>query len=176
MEEHTSLEGAEKKRFSGRARYAVLASLIALAVLGVWWFLTLGGTPEVLAPGAETASSEENASEAGGDGVSGGIEPGKRVIENGVTTTWVYLTARGFVPEEVTIQAGEEVRFINVTEGAMRVGARSDLSSPFYTTVVQPDVVSYQGVYQVGLSRVGLWSYENLTSSGNRAQGVIFIR
>lgn len=175
MEQKTTLEGTEKKRFGGRARYAVLASLIALAVLGVWWFLTVGGTPEVLAPGAETASNETEVPDVGDNTVSG-IEPGKRVIENGVTTTLVYLTARGFVPEEVTIQAGEEVRFINVTEGAMRIGARSDLSSPFYATVVQPDVVSYEGVYQVGLSRVGLWSYENLTSSGNRAQGVIFIR
>lgn len=173
MDQNTSPEGVGNKRFSGRTRIALIGVLVALVVFGVWWFFTLR-TGEVVIPSEEAPTVDVAASEDGG--ATSGIEPGKRVIENGVTTTLVYLTSRGFVPEEVTIQAGEEVRFINVTEGAMRVGARSDLSSPFYASVVQPDVVSYQGVYQVGLSRVGLWSYENLTSSGNRAQGVIFIR
>lgn len=173
MNEQTPKEGVAKKGMSTRARTAAIAVVVALGVLGAWWFFTLQ-TGEVLAPSDTVATPDTVVS--GGESAASGIEPGKRVIENGVTTTLVYLTSRGFVPEEVTIQAGEEVRFINVTEGAMRVGARGDLSSPFYATVVQPDVVSYQGVYQVGLSRVGLWSYENLTSSGNRAQGVIFIR
>ncbi len=173
MEHETSAESSGSDRKGGRLRYVVGVVVVVLGGLVAWWGLGSGfsvpsetsdePTADTIAPSAE-------------EGVVSDIRPGERVIENGVTTTLVYLTTEGFLPEEVTITAGEEVRFINRTEGAMRVGARSNLSSPFYATVVQPDVVSYGGVYQVGLTRVGLWSYENLTSSDNRAQGVIFIR
>lgn len=104
------------------------------------------------------------------------IAPGTRVVENGIPVTVVYLTNNGFSPQEVTITSGEEVRFINLTNASMRVGSRSELSSQFYESISQPEPVGIQGVFQFGLSRPGLWSYENATVENARYTGVVYIR
>lgn len=101
---------------------------------------------------------------------------GQRVIENGIPVTIIYLTNLGFSPYEVTVASGEEVRFVNKTNSSMRIGTRDRESSTFYSNFSQPTVVGKEGVFQIGLTREGIWAYRNLTSPDSAVTGVIYVR
>ncbi|MEK7613804.1 MAG: hypothetical protein AAB439_02975 [Patescibacteria group bacterium] len=101
---------------------------------------------------------------------------GQRIIENGIPVTLIYLTTLGFSPNEVTITAGEEVRFVNKTDGVMRVGTKANASTSYYSSFAQPNAVGKGGTFQIGLIREGLWTYENLNAPSSGVTGVVYIK
>lgn len=102
------------------------------------------------------------------------IEPGSKIYDHGIPVTVVYFTKDGFKPADIKIKAGEEVRFVNDTTGAMRIGVRSDLSTPFYSTFSQPGFSQKGESFQIGFSKVGIIVYESLTVQNGKL-GVINI-
>lgn len=102
-----------------------------------------------------------------------------RIVEDGRTVTIVEYDGFQFVPREVVLKSGEAVRFINTapTGRAMRVGSRPEnLSSTYYTSIVQPRAEGSGATFEVIMSRPGIWSYENLASrDGLQALGVVYV-
>lgn len=159
--------------------YAVGVVVVIIIAGLFFWFLK----GNALAPSASDTNitgttTEETTSEndTTGTGVAQTPQGGQRVIENGVAITLVYLTDKGFSPNEVTVNAGESVRFINKTNGAMRIGTVDNLSSTFYSGVNQPNVVGKEGTYDIGLVRQGLWTYSNQNVADSGVTGTVFIR
>ncbi len=102
---------------------------------------------------------------------------GMRTLEGGTYVTYVYFTGNAFVPSEVTINAGEKVRFVDVTNLTMRVGSRPEsLSSNYYSTLTEAYAKGKGSTYDALLSQSGIWSYENLSSSKPRVLGVVYVR
>jgi plastocyanin len=166
-------------------KYSVGVLVLAVIVLGAYYFWS--ENKNVTSPVAETVSEEtdneagapaHNAPSANPGGIPDPVPEGPvRVFENGVYVTVIVLTDLGFSPHEVTVTSGEEVRFVNKTQGAMRIGTNSSLSSQFYSGVAQPNVVGTGGSYQVGVIRDGIWAYENLTNPrALGATGIIYVK
>jgi len=152
-----------------------IVAVIGILVVAGFVYLFVG--TDVFAPAPQSEVTEENQEVSGENGDSTApLQGGQRIIENGTAVTIIYLTNLGFSPHEVTINAGEEVRFVNKTDGTMRVGTLANLSSTFYSSFVQPDAVGKDGTFQIGLGRQGLWSYGNLDRPESGVTGVVYIR
>ena len=100
---------------------------------------------------------------------------GTRVFEKGVYVTLIYLTDQGFVPKNVEIKAGEEIRFVNKTSLTMRVVSDEKLSNQYYAYFNEPQSVGKGGTYQLSLMQPGLFSYYNLNANP-RVTGQVFVK
>jgi|GEM_PF-4928979 len=103
--------------------------------------------------------------------------PGARVFEDGRFVTYVYYNGRAFIPENIVINSGEEVRFVNLANLAMRVASRPEnVSSVAYSLLNQPNAEGKGSEFTTIFSEPGVWSYENLTSTNPRILGNVYVR
>lgn len=164
----------------------LLAIVLGVAVVLGFYFISVGS---IVAPTTDNPlvvdqntgapdSLNESAQDSSATAPKVSSEPvgGQRVFENGIAVTIIYLTKSGFSPREVTISAGEEVRFINATDGTMSIGTEGTLSTAFYSSFSQPTPKGKGGTFQIGLTKQGLWTYKNLNTSNSAATGVVYIR
>ena len=86
---------------------------------------------------------------------------GARTLENNVWVTEVVFTDSGFSPATLQVQAGEEVRFVNRSSGAMRIIANTKDSSDYYKLINQPTTVAKGKSFQISLFKAGLFIYSN---------------
>lgn len=116
-------------------------------------------TTEMTAPAATKPAVKTVASSVSTAGA------GARTFEKGVYVTTIYFTTKGFVPQTLVIDHGEEVRFVNKTTLTMRVGSQtaSNASSLHYSAISDPRAQPKGGTYQISLTQPGIWSYYNLT-------------
>ena len=161
----------------------IVFAVVALIAGGLYYYSTSSGGSLAILTQVPGMSDEDALAPIGVPSApdlpssSAGAAAPERVIENGVAVSIIYLTELGFSPHEATVNSGEEVRFVNRTDGAMRIGAVSTASSQYYAGVNQPDVVGKGGTYQIGLIQKGLWTYQNLTNpKAPGATGVIYVR
>ncbi|MDO8482968.1 MAG: hypothetical protein Q7S86_04085 [bacterium] len=79
-----------------------------------------------------------------------------RVLENGQYITIVNLTNKGFVPQAVSINRGESVRYVNKSGSAMRITSTTE-----YLGLDQQQSVGMNGIYELSFPRVGTWTFNN---------------
>jgi plastocyanin len=77
------------------------------------------------------------------------------------------MTKSGFSPATVTVTVGQTVRFVNGTDGTMRIYSVTNLGSPIYPGFDQGKSVGRGGVYDFLFNKSGTWGYYNL--NGNSA-------
>lgn len=87
---------------------------------------------------------------------------GVRTYEKGVYVTTVFMTEKGFEPNKVEANNGEEIRFVNKTGRAMHIVADEKTSSVYYRNINQSNTVFKNGTYQLQLPDVGIFTYKNL--------------
>ena len=87
---------------------------------------------------------------------------GARTYEKGVYVTTVLMTDKGFEPNKVEAQNGEEIRFVNKTSRAMHIIAEDKTSSVYYRAINQSNTVFKNGTYQLQLPDLGVFNYKNL--------------
>ncbi|MEK7531109.1 MAG: hypothetical protein AAB573_04575 [Patescibacteria group bacterium] len=92
---------------------------------------------------------------------------GARSLENNVWVTEVIFTDGGFSPASLKVQAGEEVRFVNKSSGAMRIIANTKDSSDYYKLINQPTAVAKGKSFQVSLFKTGLFIFSNPNVQSN---------
>lgn len=101
---------------------------------------------------------------------------GSRFMQNGVYVTAIHFNGKAFNPASVTITHGEEIRFINTSNLTMDIGNQTpNASSPGYSALNQASAKGKGGIYQVGLTDIGVWAYANLTSNPP-IKGVITVK
>jgi plastocyanin len=97
-----------------------------------------------------------------------------RTIENGVAVTIINLTDKGFVPNVVQVARGESIRFVNQTNGSMRISSEYFEDTPLVKSFEQEKTVGKGGTFQLSVSEAGVWSYHNLDSEG--VSGVVYVQ
>lgn len=98
---------------------------------------------------------------------------GVRTFEKGYYVTTVYYTDTGFVPAQLEIKAGEEVRFVNKTNTALHISADPSTSSQYYRSFNQPNTVFKNGTYQFQVPQVGIMNYTNINKSSETGQIIV---
>jgi len=101
-------------------------------------------------------------------------QAGKRLYENGVYVTVIEHGTYGFTPASLEIKAGEEIRFVNVTNLTMHIIADEKNSSVAYRDFNQPNTLGKGGAYQIALTQPGIFFYYDLNSNP-RASGIITV-
>lgn len=99
-----------------------------------------------------------------------------RVQENGRYVTTVTLTSAGFVPQIVSVNRGENVRFLNKSGGAMRIASNDFQGVPLLTGLNQEKSVGANGTYEVTLTEVGVWGYRNGVGTNQIVTGIIHVK
>ncbi len=157
----------------------MLFAIVALGAAGLYYWSKTDDTSPLaeLVQTPTVVEEKKDGSPAAPAAPSAPAPTAERVIENGAVVNLVYLTSLGFTPYELRVNSGEIVRFVNKTDGAMRIGTNAAASSHYYSGVAQPDVVGSGGTYEAGLVTVGVWSYENsVNPRAKGATGVIYVR
>jgi plastocyanin len=98
---------------------------------------------------------------------------GVRTFEKGYYVTTVHYTDTGFVPAQLEIKAGEEVRFVNKTNSALHISADPSTSSQYYRAFNQPNTVFKGGTYQFQVPQVGTMNYTNINKSSATGQIIV---
>ena len=151
----------------------------AAVILGLAWLLISTPVPQSAPASDMGTTTDESAAQApikapgSAQNTSGA---GKRTFEKGVYVTTVYFTSQGFVPQNITITHGEEIRFVNKTTLTMRVGSQTaaNSSSTFYSTISDPKAEPKGGTYQISFTQPGVWSYYSMT--GDPYAGVVTVK
>ena len=99
-----------------------------------------------------------------------------RTLENGRYVTTVTLTSAGFQPQIVTVNRGESVRFVNKSGGAMRIASNEFQGVPLLKGLNQEKSVGLNGTYEVTLSEVGVWGYQNGIGTAQNVTGIIHVK
>jgi plastocyanin len=125
---------------------------------------------------AETAASPEAAKPAPSGTTSNYPAAGSRFMQNGVYVTVIHFNGKSFSPNSLTVNRGEEVRFVNTSNLTMDVGSQNpNASSPAYSALNQPMAKGKGGTYQIALTETGVWAYANQTG-GTTITGVVNVR
>ncbi|MFA6338651.1 MAG: hypothetical protein WCW87_01150 [Candidatus Paceibacterota bacterium] len=82
----------------------------------------------------------------------------------------IYYTDKGFNPSSVTIPANSVVKFINNSEGAMRMANSYPDPKNAYRGFGQDASVPKGGTYIFRFSDKGVWMYKNLNSPQNTGE------
>lgn len=169
-------------RHRGGTAQFIVPGIIVLAVI-IGSVIILSGTPPQVvwegAPEGARAALPAAVVESILPQGEGTVSPpaGARVLEGGKYVTYVYFTGHAFVPAEVTIAAGEGVRFVDVSNLSMRVGSRPEsLSSVPYSALAEAKAQGKGSSFVITLGESGVWSYENLTSKDPRVFGTVYVR
>ncbi|MEK7169777.1 MAG: hypothetical protein AAB767_00640 [Patescibacteria group bacterium] len=117
----------------------------------------VSATPQIKVPASKTTSPTYVAPAVSTSPV--------RVLENGQYISIVNLMNKGFVPQAVSINRGESVRFVNKSGNAMRI-----MSATEYLGLDQQQSVGMNGTFELSFPRVGTWVFTN-----GRNQSVIGI-
>jgi plastocyanin len=147
----------------------ILIGLIIVATLTFWPSVTTPSTSVVAAP--TTQATTPTPAKAGAAALPAGA--GARTYENGVYVTTVYYTKTGFVPAQLTLTKGEEVRFVNKTAGVMHVIGDEKLSSKYYGLVNQQNSLAKDDTYQIKLPELGIFVYSNLNTNPLKSGQII---
>lgn len=87
----------------------------------------------------------------------------------------ITYTNQGFVPNSVEVKAGTSVRFINKSDGAMRIWSVENASVPnYYADLKQSGSVGNGGVFDFTFPRAGTWLYQNLNNTSK--VGVVIVK
>lgn len=169
-----------RKTYMGLPMWVIIAAVLALIAVAVYALWSPAASPSVMLKHIFSGNSteESNSSDgAHGSAASGSPAP-ERIFENGYYVTIVYYDGKHFIPDEVTVDAGEAIRFVNTSNLAMRVGSRvENLSSVEYSAIAQPTAGGTGAEFELRLSKPGIWSYENLASRNDlQALGVVYVR
>ncbi|MDO8594928.1 MAG: hypothetical protein Q7R93_05485 [bacterium] len=97
-----------------------------------------------------------------------------RVLENGRYISIVSLTDKGFVPQVVSINRGENVRFVNKTSGSMRIASEDFEGVALFAGLNQEKTVGKSGIYELTMPEAGVWAYYNLSKGGST--GVVYVK
>ncbi len=158
------------------SKYLPLIFLLIALALGAAYFFSGDGT-EVTEDESRTETETENTPPVQSAPKSSAPAPQKetRIFENGTWVTVITYTADGFSPSALTLNAGDEVRFVNKTSLTMRIeftkaGAPSDIYG-----ISQDSSVGKGGTYQVALLDKGIWSFHNLNGNTSLV-GVITVK
>lgn len=98
-----------------------------------------------------------------------------RVKENGVFISTVSYTSNGFEPAIVYINRGEAVRFIDKSEGSMRIASNDFQGNVLYPGFTQASTVGRNGTYEFTFSKSGVWGYYNMNSNP-KSYGIVYVR
>jgi len=93
------------------------------------------------------------------------------MMENNVYL--IYYFDDGFYPKAITIRQGSPVRYINKSEGAMRVFA-TDQNNLTFKELNQSKTVGNGGTYDFTFSRAGIWSYYNYNNKVHTASVLVY--
>jgi plastocyanin len=152
--------------------------ILAALVLGVGlvWFMSsdsnLDGTTneqnitEQSTGGASSSEDSTSGSGSNADGVRNynGLTPGETDAQGRVA---VLYTGSGFYPSQLTIDAGTEVRFINLDNLAMRVEGIAYEGGEILPDFLAPDALGYGGDYTFTFTKMGIWGYRNSLAKEN---------
>jgi plastocyanin len=101
----------------------------------------------------------------------------ERIFDDGHYVHVVRFDGTLFSPDILVINSGDAVRFINGSTMTMRVGSRPEsLSSTYYSSISQPAAEGKGATYEYIFTQPGIWSYENIPSTGAPIYGIVFIR
>ncbi|MBY0538918.1 hypothetical protein K2P56_00595 [Patescibacteria group bacterium] len=168
MQEEQKMPAPDAAKNTG-ALWAVGLSFVVIIILAVLLFV-------IPSPAKNTTDTATTTEEVVGDTATP-VKPtstetasypaaGSRLMQNGVYVTVIHFTGKAFNPASVTITHGEEVRFINTSNLTMDIGPQQpNASSPSYSALNQASAKGKGGIYQVGLTDIGVWAYANLTSN-----------
>lgn len=144
---------------------------VILVILAVWFvFAPKAQAPESVneetatttEKNTQTAAPKKSSTSSGSATSSAYPAAGSRIFENGVYVTIVHFTGKAFVPEVVTVEGTEEVRFINVSNLTMSVASQQGTaSSPAYSSFKQPAPKGKGGTYQLAFTTPGIFAYAN---------------
>ena len=82
-----------------------------------------------------------------------------------------------FSPDILVVNSGEAVRFVNSSNLTMRVGSRPEcLSSTYYSSISQPSAEGEGSTYEFDFTQPGIFSYQNIPSTGGPIYGIVFVR
>jgi plastocyanin len=161
-----------EKNLTG-AMWAAGISFAAVVILSVLLFVL--PSPSDVPSGTATTTDESVVTEVAkpakpASGASSAVASyptaGSRFLQNGVYVTVIHFNGKSFNPESLTLTHGEEVRFINTSNLTMDIGpALPNASSPGYSALNQPAAKGKGGIYQIGLTEIGVWAYANQTSN-----------
>ncbi len=92
-------------------------------------------------------------------------------MENG--SYLIYYFNDGFYPNVLQVRQGTSVRYVNKSEGAMRVFAeeQNDLKM---RELNQPQTVGIGGMYDFTFTQTGVWFYTNYNNKLHKASVVIY--
>lgn len=149
----------------------VLIGLIILATLTFWPGVTTPSTAVVDTSTDTDTSVPANTTGPGPNATASGA--GVRTYEKGVYVTAVWYTNTGFVPAQLTLTKGEEVRFVNKTSGVMHVIGDEKLSSKYYGLVNQQNSLAKDDTYQLKMTETGIFIYSNLNTNPLKSGQII---
>lgn len=98
-----------------------------------------------------------------------------RFKENGIWVTVVNYTGTHFVPDLVSINLGEQVRFVNKDNLSMRITSNDIKGVPLYPGFDEQKSVGTGGTFTFLFNKAGLWSYHNLNGDPG-VVGVVYVR
>jgi len=153
--------------------------VILIIIIAAGYVLLRGKTEEPLMP--ETASREERApaalvvkTPAAKRAETAYTET--RKMENGRYVTTVILSNAGFAPHIVTVNRGENIRFVNESSGVMRIASNEFQGVPLLSSLNQEKSVGANGAYEVALTEVGVWGYRNGIGTATTPTGIIHVK
>ncbi len=76
----------------------------------------------------------------------------------------VTMTKTGFSPASVTVTQGQTVRFVNGTDGSMRIYSNVNLGSPIYAGFDQQKSGGRGSAFDFLFNKPGTWGYHNLNA------------
>lgn len=135
----------------------LITIVIIIAIIAVGFLLLRDGTTEDNAEGV----TQEMTTEENGDSVDMVVELGDAPIDTTAEVIVVTYSDSGFAPKEITVSAGQTVRFVNESSGNMWVA-----SAVHPTHEVLPEFDDKKSVgngenYEFTFTEVGEWGYHN---------------
>jgi len=85
----------------------------------------------------------------------------------------IYYFADGFSPNTLQIQKGQSVKFINKSDGSMRVYA-SNQDFSIYREFNQSVSVGKEGVYEYTFNETGVWPYNNQNNQAHMGNILVY--
>lgn len=177
MNEQKELEVSPQR--SGTSVRWIMLGVIALVVVCGFVVALSGSSPSLVWEGIFNSSTNSSSANKTPAPSADSFSPaaGARVYQGGKYVTYVYFTGSEFLPDHVTINSGEGVKFVDVSNLSMRVGSQPEnLSSTFYAELSDSKTESEGKSFSIILSQPGIWSYENLSSSEPLVLGVVYVR
>ncbi len=85
----------------------------------------------------------------------------------------VKYTNTGFVPKQLQIPKGKGVRFINMSDAALRVYS-DDQTNPKFTELNEAKSIGNGGTYTFSFVQTGIWAFHNQTHPTHRANILVY--